>query len=742
MREVTPEEAMSLLLPSEEPATTTDPNEAFFARLAKAGAPVREMKSADPNDPVVRSLGRAPNPARTPGAATQAAMSFSTKPEQQARIAQGMGADVAGLRVGDAGQMEGVTAEGVPFPLQPGFGIGALPSWAASGVGEIPAMAGGIAGGMAAGPGSLVVGPLMAGAGAAVGDAARQGFAAYLDPAGGFDYSPMQTAREAAMGAGGQLLGAAAGRMIAPVNPGLTPKEVRGLRSGPTMDRARAAYTAAQAEGVPLTPGQATGLPSLLAREDVAARAPWGMDTAADFYARQGEALDAAGRRVVAGVSPTAAANKTDAALAFADHAAEAANRVRRIGNEAARAEYDAASAAGMPGSWGTPLTHRNRAIPGGALKPGTSFQANQGVQFAPDTTPQGARIYDLFNVPEVVDAYNAARNMALRDGYAFPSIADLSKRDGATVPFEAWDHMKRIFQSKAKEAQRAGNNYLAEQYGDIASAIRNEVIEVSPAYGRALEIVQPYQAMADELKNSAIGRVGNTDVSDRARAILAPIFGGSNPDYIRAARKAFIDTNGEQAWNGAVGAFIKDELERASTSATGLNASMLRRNLIGKEDTRAALEAAMTPQQFKGFSRFMETVENVARTFPQNSLTQPRAAMTKQMEAEAATGPAVRAGQAITYLGPKSLRFFEQLGTSVADWGTERNLRASLDYLFTSDGLPMLEALAKARPGTQNALSLTGQIMARAVTPSGPATTPTSPAAPLRRSVEELLLQ
>lgn len=692
MREVTPEEAMSLLLPSEEPATTTDPNEAFFARLAKAGVPVREMKSADPNDPVVRSLGRAPNPARTPGAVTQAAMSFSTKPEQQARIAQGMGADVAGLRVGDAGQMEGVTAEGVPFPLQPGFSIGALPSWAASGVGEIPAMAGGIAGGMAAGPGSLVAGPLMAGAGAALGDAARQGVAAYLDPAGGFDYSPMQTAREAAMGAGGQLLGAAAGRMIAPVNPGLTPKEVRGLRSGPTMDRARAAYAAAQAEGVPLTPGQATGLPSLLAREDVAARAPWGMDTAADFYARQGEALDAAGRRVVAGVSPAAAANKTDAALSFAQGAGSAADEARRAANAAARPFYEVAENAGP------------------------------------------VRFGDLAPRPTMRTAIDRATATYMDEfGASAPSVPN----------FRVWDSVKKTLDDMVSTAQREGRYNDARVAGGLREQLVTRLDDVYPTYAQARATAAPGQQLAATLEDTAAGRVSDAGIDERARSIVAPIFQQSNPQYIRMAREAFEKSGNGGAWSNGLGAFIKDEIERASTSATGLNASMLRRNLIGKEDTRAALEAAMTPQQFKGFSRFMETVENVARTFPQNSLTQPRQAMARQMEAEAATGPVVRAGQALGNLGPMSiLKIPERIGASIAEWGTERNLRASLDYLFTPDGLPMLEALAKARPGTQNALSLTGQIMARAVIPSGPATTPTSPAAPLRRSVEELLLQ
>lgn len=690
MREVSADEAIGLLLPDEGGAST-NPNQAFFDRLARAGIPTRELKAANPSDPVVKSLGRVSDVSRTPGAVTQGAMSFATNPEQQARIGARMGADIAGVRIGSNGKPEGVTAEGVPFPLQAPFGLSTLPGWAARATGELPTLAGGVAGGMAAGPGSLVVGPVMAGAGSAAGDMLRQGIAAALDSKPGFSPDLGQTLTEGAMGAGGQLLGAGVGRMLAPANPGLTVKEVGALRAGPTMDRARAAYAAAQAEGVPLTPGQATGLPSLLAREDVAARSPWGMDTAAEFYGAQGEALDAAGRRLVAGVSPAAAASKTDAALQFAAGAGDAATEARRMANAAARPFYQTAEQ-------------------GGPVRFG---------DLAPRPTMRAA-----------ID--NATATHMDEFGTPAPAIPN----------FRVWDSVKKSLDDMVREAEGKGRFNDARVAGGLRDQLVQRLDDVYPTYAQARATAAPGQKLAATLSDTAAGRTADAGIDERARSIVAPIFQQSNPEYIKLAREAFDRAGQGEAWNAGLGAFIKDEMERASTSATGLNASMLRRNLIGKEDTRAALEAAMTPEQFTGFTRFMDTVENVARTFPQNSLTQPRAAMAKQMEGEAATGPAVRAGQALTYLGPKSIRFIEEIGTRVADWGTERNLRGSLDYLFTPDGLGMLEALAKTKPGTQNALNLTGQVMARAVSPARSSDTPTAPQTAPRKSVEQLLLQ
>lgn len=698
--------------------------------------PIQIMRAVSPEDPFIKSLGRDPNPDLTPGAATQAAMSLSRDPAQRARIAQGMsGGRMAGTQIGPNGQILGVTQEGTPFPLVPEMSLRNLPNWMAGLAGHVPSTAGGIAGGLAAGPASLVAGPAMAAAGSGIGDLARQYGAHLMDPASK-KFSPDlgSAATEAAIGGAWQLGGALLGRAMAPSTMGLSPADIGKLREGPALDRARAAYAAAQGQGVQLTPGQATGLPSLLAREDVAARAPWGMDRAAEFYDAQAGHLARAGQRQVDALLPTAGLSKTEAALQFADHAGDASHAVRKQGNVLARDAYAAAEVAPMPPPWQTNLMDQT-ATPGINPAGNPSLRMSgpgPGLARELNSRPADFRLYDMLKTPDGSAAYGAAVNSAANDGISIPTLNHILQ--GETVPFQAWDHMKKVLQGQSREAARAGNNYHATQLTDMANAIKNEVSGVNPAYADALRITAPYQRMAQELADSAVGRTGGVDASARAREIVAPIFQQSNPEFIAAARQAFIDTNGEAAWRAGLGAFVKDELERASTSATGLNASMLRRNLIGKEDTRAALEAAMTPTEFSGFTQFMDTVENVAKTFPANSLTQPRAAMAKQMTAEAATGPIVRAGQAIG--NAAFWKIPERAGGALAEWGTERNLKASLDYLFTADGLSMLETLAKTRPGTQNAINVVGQIMARG------ATAPSTRAGSQPQSIESLLFR
>ena len=133
---------------------------------------------------------------------------------------------------------------------------------------------------------------------------------------------------------------------LAPNALRVSPGEVRVMRSAPVMADTRAAYGRAAAQGVQLTPGQATGLPSLLQYEDAATTMPQTVDAATNFYRAQGNQLQRAGQAMLGNISPVA--DKNAGAAAFQGGSEDAIRLARQNANAAARPAYNAAQAAGQ----------------------------------------------------------------------------------------------------------------------------------------------------------------------------------------------------------------------------------------------------------------------------------------------------------------------------------------------------------------------------------------------------------
>ena len=163
-------------------------------------------------------------------------------------------------------------------------------------------------------------------------------------------YNIAQTGEEAAGAGVGQLAAGGLLRFRPGYNPlGANPLDVRALRDPAVQQRAADAYARAQGQGVQITPGQASGLPSLLNTEDVFASGSAGgegANVARRYYEGQRNQLTAAFDQGAGGISP--AADKTDAALQFQQGAEDAQRIIRQQANAAARPSYQAAQAGGM----------------------------------------------------------------------------------------------------------------------------------------------------------------------------------------------------------------------------------------------------------------------------------------------------------------------------------------------------------------------------------------------------------
>lgn len=671
------------------------------------GRPFQFLGAAG-NSPVARSLGK-PIYANPPGPVAQAAINLATDPEQRRRIAAAqlfpeLTPAEAQSRVfyGPNNQLAAVDRNGNPFAVDPqppsiaGRTVGNPLQWAASGAGAALPMAGGMAGGLIAGPGSLILGPTLSAAGAAGGDLARQGLARYLDPATtSVPINLAQTAKEALLSGGGALAGGLATRALAPNALRVTPAEVNMMRSQPVMAGTRGAYDRAAAQGVQLTPGQASNLPSLLQYEDAATTMPGTVDQATRFYREQGQQVARAGENMLSTISPNA--DKTDAALMFQQGAEDAVRGTRQQANALASDAYKRADETVMPPA------RAGQTVP--ILARGPATPAMDASRFKP---------YDLLGTPDGLSAYNGARASAAADGIRLPDLGELEK--GATLPFQGWDYMKKVLQGQASEAARAGNNYKATQLTDMANGIKNEVVKVNPAYGEALDIVAPGHRLASRLEESALGRVSDMTGEERARGIVNPVF-NQNPRAVAQARDAFEATGRLDEWHAGVRSYLQDAFDKASMSQQGLNPAMLRRQVWSNVDNRDSIRAALTPEQFQGFDNFLRTIEDTARTYPMNSLTATRQNARGALSSAGENQGNVRAvDAAATILSP--FRWGDvgarALG-GVRQSFVQGNVQRIVGHLFTPDGMQYLEAMARYSPGSQRAIEATSQAVTRA---------------------------
>lgn len=692
---------------SSAPITTAAPAVGTLGQIDPiTGRPYQSVGNIPTNDPVGQSTGQPIQEGNVPGFTTQAIASLPTDPNQKVRVvAAQLFPDLepkdAQSRIffGPNGRMAAVGLDGKPFYIEPApsgtatgldtFSPASIASTLptsdigariGSGVGPALPAVGGAVGGSIAGPGSVVVGPGGAMIGAGVGDFLRQEGAWHFDPTPSkTPYNVGQTALEAAGAGAGQLVGATALRYFAPNTLGTRLADLGQLRSG-GLDEASRVNNLATGMNVNLTPGQLSGLPSVLAAEDAIASGsvtPTAANTARQTYATQrNDLMDAFDQRVLAPIS--SATDKTDAAMQFQQGAEDATRIVRQQANAAARPAYQAAQGGGQV--------------------------------MSPD-------LAQLSQLPGMQDALRAAatdyQNLTGR-------AANLDAPD-----FQLWNLAKTKLDDAVTAARAAGQNTSAMALDDIRSRLLTNLDAAYPSYATARATAAPGQRLAARLESSTGSAVG--DGTERAGAIVNPVFNTNNPAAISEARNAFVQAGREDEWNAGTRAYLQDAIDRASKSQDGLNPSVLRAQVWGDPNTRAAMQAAMTPEQFQGLDNFMTVLEAAARSRGMSSLTAPRQATAEELRQAAQPGGA-KVVSGLGTLAENITNPWKAFGIgpivrsgldTVADRMTARSLQGLTDRLFTQDGMNFLHQMAGSSPMSQRALAATTEYLGQQAVPA-----------------------
>lgn len=652
------------------------------------GRPWASVGNIPANDVVGQATDKPILEDRVPGFATQAIASLPTDPDQKVRVVAGqlfpgLAPKDAQSRIffGPNGRMAAVGMDGKPFYVEPAPGgtatdpyspssiASTLPTTnigarAGSQVGPALPAVGGVGGGAIAGPTSPVVGPVLAAGGAAAGDALRQYLARSYDPdPSSTPYNFGQTASEAAGAGVGQFAGVGALRFFAPNTLASRLADPRLLR--PTIPEAENVNTLAKGMGVDLTPGQLSGSPALLGAEDVIHSGsvnPINADAAQRFYQGQrNQLMDAFDQRVLSSIS--SAANKTDAAMQFQQGAEDATRIVRQQANTAAGPAYQAAQQGGQV--------------------------------MSPD-------LAQLSQLPGMQDALRAAatdyHNLTGR-------AANIDAPD-----FQLWNLAKTKLDDAVSQARMSGDNTTAGALDSIRSRLLTNLDAAYPSYATARATAAPGQRLASRLESSVGSAVG--DGTERAGSIVNPVFNTNNPAAISEARNAFVQAGRQDEWNAGVRSYLQDAIDKASKSQDGLNPSMLRAQLWGSPDTRAAMQAAMTPQQFQGLDNFMSVLEASARSRGMNSATAPRQASAAELRSAAEQGGAgvVRAIGNLSDI-TQGLGFRPAMNY-IADRMNARSLQGMTARLFSPDGMQFLQRMAAVSPMSLKAVTASSEFL------------------------------
>lgn len=452
-----------------------------------------------------------------------------------------------------------------------------------------------------------------------------------------------------------------------PGMPGVSSYDRGTLRDPGTQQDIARAYFMARNQGIDLTPGQSSGLPSLLNLEDVYASGsagPRAADLAQKFYSAQRQQVVGAFDRAAENISPTA--DKTDAALQFQQGAEDAQRIVRQQANQAAKPSYDAARAAGQV--------------------------------LSPD-------LAQLMDVPAVKTAMDAARK-------EYPNMPDTRGKTAPDTPdFDLWDLTKRKLDDAHTAAKQAGENTTASAIDGLRKDLLTQLDTAYPTYAEGRATAAPGLREAARLAD-VVGKGGELG-TEKLRAILNPVFESSNPRAIESSRDSFIKAGKEDEWNAGVRAYVQDIFDKTTESQDGLNPSMLRRQLWGNTNKRDAIRAAMDPDAFQGLENFMGTLENVARSRGMNSLTAPRQAGANALQEAAGNTTGVRAIGLLKGLSAQRLLDIPGRAADVIQgWMIKRNMNRIGDYLFSQNGQRFLREMAGYPSGTDRAMTMTGQFL------------------------------
>ena len=553
------------------------------------------------------------------------------------------------------GQIYYQGADGKFYAESPEGALGTAKEFAAGLVSDIPGIAlgtagaiGGGAGGMAlGGPAGGVAGAVLGGgAGSAAGEAIRQEVATQVfGQPRDFDAYQKQLAEAFALGtvseAGGRLLGKGVQLL----------KERRAV-----SDIAKLNQTAvdrlsdlAQNQGIQLTPGEVSGLKSLINQQWLLSNLPNSSDTIESFLKTRNTDIQKAMYNFFNDLSTNASPYE-----GFLKGARSVDARMATLKGERRKASeqfYKAAYPELVPDDVAASLA--SDPLVAQALK---TVQSKPVWKRSMADTLEQVRGQNANVVQGIADPDEAAKAMT--------AVTDKS--------LGWYDLAKRQLNDKAESARRAGNNSEAMQYEQAAQGLVDKLDAFSPTYNQARTEFARLSEPINKLEDSLVGGFVKAD-SQKAQDLGRALFGPkSSPEALREA-KSIIQAADPASWNNVVRAHLQDTLERTvreSQVGSVQNLGGIYRNkLFGTEQQRKLLKESLDSKQYQALRDMMEVLEATSKSFKGQSITVPGGYIAQDLQADAlaSAGLGTKAGMAVAGLA-QPLNWPQMLSNAIAD--------------------------------------------------------------------------
>ncbi len=448
----------------------------------------------------------------------------------------------------------------------------------------IPGMATGIATApmLLTGPGGAAASIGLTGAAGTAASAGRQALAGLL---GGQEFSPGQAIGAGLMEAGTQMIpygmGKIAQRNLARDISSLDPQQIAELQK------------LAQQQGIQLTPGEITNLPSLKAQQKVLGNIPGAQDVLGSFYGkRYTEQIQPAVDRFLSSISPldspTTAGYRGQQALRTRLESLESARE------QAARPIYEQA------------------------------FESSPPV--------------DITNVAGILD-----QRMAIAKGEELSElrrIRSMLNRDVTRLNAQGDEITETILENRAPALQRVKfsiDKMLRDPaVSSMDKTIRSEITGIQQQLVRTMEDAIPEYALANqefarlsEPINRFMERTPGLSLinmsQDNLNEFAGKVFGLTTPESpqtIRYTRQQIEQSgpNGPIIWNEVTRSYLESVWQKAMKPTAGateakVDAGLSFRNiLLGDEKRVKALQAGMSPQQFAALNDLSRVLEAAGR--------------------------------------------------------------------------------------------------------------------------------
>lgn len=559
----------------------------------------------------------------------------------------------------------------------------------------IPA-AGGVLGEVTAGPGGAV-------AGAAAGDTLRQEVGNIISGFSPKDVDFANVAGQGATGGAGSILGRFAPQAVNGImnfgkNKMLVGRDDLGMIADPANQAIYAQRAAdARALGIPMTPGNITGAPSLLARERQLKRFPESTDIMGNFLAdRNEEKVPRAIGNVIAPQFPGAAGH-VQGAYDMQQGAQAVIETLEHNRTAAASPDYLNAFRSGTEPDVSPVLNQINTRLSSGELSPTLRDTLNEARSMIAEERP-------------VLDPQTGN-----------PALGPDGRPQTEWVPFTNYARlhngkmeMDGIIQALANKNPAPNIVKSAErELTPIQQSLTQALRDAHPDYEAGYQKYIAASAPIEQARSGLVGLMANPDRVRNFSNVPGIIGSGGDPQSITAARDLFHGNGQGEAWDRGVASYLQNGLEQAQRVTQAGSPSNVAgkyyQAMFGDGPLRDNLRAATTPTQYTAMERLFNSLRLAANSPAEGSAT----ATDVGTKAQLASGWAKVVGAVVKGINPFEIP--EHVGAYIQNRSAQKNA-ASLAELFTNQGsIDELLKLRALRPTSDAALRVITNALSKA---------------------------